>query len=170
MNMADSLSLGATPKNKRTKGGRSGNNNGRRIYYFPRRKRAFYSPLPPLSIMRFRFIRYTPRPCPLMVTQSTFINAVVQSSFTYSRSNSRLRQPLIPIVTPSFERHVWAFDRLGGSFEDWEGKVRRMVLKDWANHWAEQSTHQSEQRDTRAALHNRPVGVNGHPESISATC
>lgn len=42
-----------------------------------------------------------------------------------------------------------------------------MVLKDWANHWAEQSTHRSEQRDTRAALHNRSVGVNGHPEYFS---
>lgn len=41
--------------------------------------------------------------------------------------------------------------------------VKRMVLKDWTNHWADQFTHQSEQRATRAALHIRPVGVNGPP-------
>lgn len=84
-------------------------------------------------------------------------------------SNSRLRLPLTPILTPSFERHIWAFNRLGGSFEDWEGKVRRMVQKDWANHWADHylllppSTHRAEQRETRAALHSRAVGVNGPP-------
>ena len=84
-------------------------------------------------------------------------------------SNLRLRLPLTPISTPSFERHIWAFNWLGRSFEDWEGKVRRMLHKDWANHWANHypllppSTQRAEQRETRAALHRTVVGVNGPP-------